>query len=146
MARRRRRKRSGAAAGNLDSLLDTLTSVVGILIIILIVIQLGVKEKVKELVLEIETRDISQKEVDSKAAELEEMKELIKKREEDFLSKNKTYKTQMVQLKALQKQEKDASSKLTAVKSMKADPARQKSIGTGLTSENFLRLAVSRKS
>ena len=92
------RRRNKGSMGNLDSLLDTMTSVVGILIIILIVIQLGVREKVRELILEIEHEEISQTDLDNKEKELKKLEDLIKKKEQEFISKNKIHQTTMSQL------------------------------------------------
>lgn len=116
------RRRNKGSMGNLDSLLDTMTSVVGILIIILIVIQLGVREKVRELILEIEHEEISQTDLDNKEKELKKLEDLIKKKEQEFISKNKIHQTTMSQLAQVKNKITDSKTQLSKIQNLKEDP------------------------
>ena len=115
------RKRKKGSMGNLDSLLDTMTSVVGILIIILIVIQLGVKEKVKEL-LDIVNEEISVKDLEKKEQDIKTLEDLLKKKEQEFISKNKAQLTVMNKLKLTNNEISKSKQELNLIKNIKANP------------------------
>ncbi|MCM8539771.1 MAG: hypothetical protein NE328_05800 [Lentisphaeraceae bacterium] len=115
------RKRKKSSMGNLDSLLDTMTSVVGILIIILIVIQLGVKEKVKEL-LDIVNEEISVKDLEKKERDIKTLEDLIKKKEQDFISKNKAHLTAMNKLSLAKNEITKTKQQLNLIQNVKANP------------------------
>lgn len=115
------RKRKQGSMGNLDSLLDTMTSVVGILIIILIVIQLGVKEKVKEL-LDIVNEEISVADLEKKEKDIKSLEDLIKKKELEFIQKNKAQLTAMNKLNEKKQQIVKAKQELSLIKNVNAKP------------------------
>ena len=115
------RKRKKGPMGNLDSLLDTMTSVVGILIIILIVIQLGVKEKVKEL-LDIANEEISVTDLEKKEKDIKTLEDLIKKKEQDFLQKNKAHLAAMNKLSTAKNQITKTKQELNLIANVKANP------------------------
>ncbi|MCM8529404.1 MAG: hypothetical protein NE327_22970 [Lentisphaeraceae bacterium] len=114
------RRKKQSSMGNLDSLLDTMTSVVGILIIILIVIQLGVKEKVKEL-LDIVNEEISVSDLEKKEKDIKTLEDLIKKREQDFISKNKAHLAVMNKLTTAKNEIKKSQEQLNLIQNVNAN-------------------------
>ena len=68
----RRRRKTSATDGNLDSMLDTLTNVVGILVIVLVTVQLSTQEaasRIAEAVARVDPGEIDRLEREAEAAE-----------------------------------------------------------------------------
>tara|TARA_B100000683_G_scaffold150219_1_gene145545 strand:+ start:239 stop:1399 length:1161 start_codon:yes stop_codon:yes gene_type:complete len=115
------RRKPAEDTGNLDSLLDALTNVVGILIIMLVVALLGMSEAVKRIT---QAQELDERvKVDhllDKEKQLEELKELLKQLEPDWLTMEPEVPKNKANLDKLRKQIESLQEKVT-VEAQKKD-------------------------